>query len=49
MEKNEFTILKLFLFFNIISLRTDTLIPAVLQRHYPVHLMVLRKFCKISL
>jgi len=46
-EKNEFIILKLF--FNIISLKTNTFIPATLQRHYPVPVVVLRKICKIPL
>jgi hypothetical protein len=40
---------KLFLFFNIISLKTNTFIPAMLQRHYPVRVVVLRKICKIPL
>jgi hypothetical protein len=48
-EKNEFIILKLFLFFSIISLKTNTFIPAMLQRHYPVPVVVLRKICKIPL
>ena len=42
-----FQISKLFLFFNIISLKTDIFIPAKLQRHYPVPVVVLRKICKI--
>ena len=46
-EKNKFIISKLFLFFNITPLNTNTFIPAVLQRHYPVPLVVLRKICKI--
>jgi hypothetical protein len=40
---------KLFLFFNIISLKTNTFIPAMLQRHYLVPVVVLRKICKIAL
>jgi len=48
-EKNECIISKLFLFFNIISLKTNTFIPAMLQRHYPVPAVVLRKICKIPL
>ena len=45
MKKNEFIILKLFLFFNIIPLYS--FIPAMLQRRYPVPVMVLREICKI--
>jgi len=48
-EINEFIISKLFLFFNIISLKTNTFIPAMLQHHYPVPVVVLRKICKIPL
>ena len=48
-EKNEFIISKLFLFFNIISLKTNIFIPAMLHRHYPVPVVVLRKICKIPL
>jgi len=48
-EKNEFIISKLFLFFNIISLKTNTFIPAMLQRHYPVPVVVLPKMCEIPL
>jgi hypothetical protein len=40
---------KLFLFLNIISLKTNTFIAAMLQRHYPVPVVVLCKFCKILL
>jgi len=40
---------KLNLFFSIISLKNNTFIPAVLQRHYPVTVVVLRKICKIPL
>ena len=40
---------KLFLFFNIISRKTNTFIPAMLQHHYPVPVVVLRKICKIPL
>jgi hypothetical protein len=36
MTKKEFIISKLFLLCNIISLKTNTFIPAMLQRHYPV-------------
>jgi len=36
---------KLFLFFNVISLKTNTFITAMLQRHYPVPVVVLRKTC----
>ena len=35
------------LFFNIISLKTNTFIPAMFQRHQPVPVVVLRKICKI--
>jgi len=48
-EKNEFIILNLFLFFNIISLKTNTFIPAMLQFHYPIPVVILRKICKIPL
>jgi hypothetical protein len=48
-EKKEFIISKLFLFFNIISLKTNTFIPAMFQRHYPIPVVVLRKICKIPL
>jgi hypothetical protein len=48
-EKTEFIISKLFLFFNTISLKTNAFIPAMLQRHYPVPVVVLRKICKIPL
>jgi len=48
-EKNEYIISKLFLFFNIISVKTNAFIPAMLQRHYPVPVVVLRKICKIRL
>jgi len=48
-KKNEFIISKLFLFFNIIPLKTNTFIPAMLQRHYPLPVVVLRKICKIPL
>jgi len=44
-EKNEFIISKLLLFFNIIFLKINTFIPALLQRHYPVPVVVLRKIC----
>jgi hypothetical protein len=47
LTKTEFRISKLFLFFNIIFLKTNTFIPAMLQRHYPVPVVVLRKICKI--
>jgi hypothetical protein len=47
-KKNEFIILNLFLFFNIISLKANTFIPAMLQRHYPVPVTVLRKICKTN-
>ena len=47
--KNRIYNFKLFLFFNIILLKTNTFIPAMLQRHYPVPLVVLRKSCKIPL
>ena len=40
---------KLFLFFNVTPLKTNTFIPAMLQRHYPVPVVVLRKICKIPL
>ena len=40
---------KLLLFFNIISLKTNTFILAMLQRHYAVPVVVLRKICKIPL
>jgi len=48
-KKNKFIISKLFLFFNIISLKANTFIPAMIQRHYPVPVVVFRKVCKISL
>jgi len=38
--KNEFIISKLFLLFNIIFLKTNTFIPAMLQGHYPVPVVV---------
>ena len=47
--KKEFIISKLFLIFIIISLKTNTFIPAMLQHHYPVPIVVLRKICKIPL
>ena len=47
--KNKFIISKLFLFLNIISRNTNTFIPAMIQRHYPVPVVVLRKICKIPL
>jgi len=40
---------KLFLFFNIISLKTNTFIPAMLQRHYHFPVVVLCKICKMPL
>jgi len=46
---NPCIISKLFLFFNINSLKTNTFIPAMLQRHYPVPVVVLREICKIPL
>jgi len=48
-KKNKFTILKLFLFLNIISVKTNTFIPPMLERNYPVPVVVLRKICKIPL
>ena len=48
-KKNEFIISKLFLFFNVISFKANTFIPAMLKRHYPVPVVVLRKNCKIPL
>ena len=47
--KKEFIILKLILFFNIIFLNINTFISAMLQRHYPVPVLVLPKICKIPL
>jgi len=47
--KNECIISKLFLFLNIISFKTNAFIPAMLQRHYFVPVVVLRKICKIPL
>jgi len=47
--KTRMYISKLFLFFNIIALKTNTFIPAMLQRHYPVPVVVLRKICNIPL
>jgi hypothetical protein len=41
--------LKIIFIFNIISLETNTFIPAMLHRHYPVPVVVLCKICKISL
>jgi hypothetical protein len=46
-EKNKFLFSKLFLFFDIISIKTNTFIPVMLQRHYPVLVVVHRKICKI--
>jgi len=46
--KKRIYILKLFLFFNIISLNTNTFIPLMLQRHYPVPVVVLRKIALYS-
>ena len=40
---------KLFLFFNVISLKTNTFILVMLQRHYPVPVVVLLKVCIIPL
>jgi hypothetical protein len=40
---------KIILFFNMISLKNSTFIPAVFRRHYPVPVLVLRKICKILL
>ena len=40
---------KVIFIFNKISLKTNTFIPAMLQRHYPVPVVVLRKSCKIPL
>ena len=37
------------MFFNIISLKTNTFIPAMLHRYYPVPVLVLRKICRIPL
>jgi len=34
---------------NVLVLRTNTFIPAMLQRHYPVPVVVLRKICKIPI
>jgi len=48
-EKKEIIISKLFLFFNIISFKVNTFIPAMLQHHYPVPVVVLCKICKIPL
>ena len=47
--KKRIIISKLFLFFNIISHKTNTFIPAMLQRHYPVPVVVFCKMCKIPL
>jgi hypothetical protein len=47
--KNEFIISKLFSFSDIISLKTKTLIPVMLQHHYPAPVVVLCKICKIPL
>jgi hypothetical protein len=41
--------LKFIFIFNIISLKTNTFIPAMLQRYYPVPVVVLRKIYKILL
>jgi len=38
---------KIILSFNIISLKTNTFIPAMFQRHYPVRVVILRKIYKI--
>jgi hypothetical protein len=40
---------KIIFIFNIISLKTNTFIPAMHQCHYPVPVMVLRKIYKIPL
>jgi len=37
------------LFFNIIFLKTNAFLPAMLQRQYPVPVVVLPKICKIPL
>jgi hypothetical protein len=47
--KKECIISNLFLFFKIISLKTNTFIPAMLQCHYPIPEVVLSKICKIPL
>jgi hypothetical protein len=47
--KKQIIISKLFLFFNIISLNTNTFIPAMFQCHYPVPVVVLQKICNIPL
>ena len=49
MRKGIYNFKIIFIFFNIISLKTNTFIPAMLQRHYPVPVVVLRKICKIPL
>ena len=37
----------IFLFFNIMSLKTNTFIPAMVQCHYRIPVVVLHKICKI--
>jgi hypothetical protein len=48
-KKNEFIISKLFLFFIVISLKTNTVILSILQRYYLVPVVVLHKICKMPL
>jgi len=47
--KKVFVISKLFSFFNIISLKANTFIPAMLQRNYLIPVVVLRKICKLPI
>jgi len=39
----------IFIFLTLISLQTNTFIPAMLQSHCPVPVVVLRKICKMPL
>jgi hypothetical protein len=40
---------KIIFIFDIISLKTNTFVPVVLQRHYPIPVVVLQKICTIPL
>jgi hypothetical protein len=48
MKKRIYNFKNIFIF-NIIFLKTNTFIPAMLQRHYPFPVVVLRKIYKIPL
>jgi hypothetical protein len=49
MKKQMYNFRIVFIFFNTISLKTITFIPAMLLHHYPIPVVVLRKICKIPL